>query len=59
MEARRFRKHGRRNASRRGEIVHWGASELLIKHGAIPARGMGAMTMPFDAPNGIVRRISR
>jgi len=25
-----------------GEIVHLGASELLIKHGAIPRRGMGA-----------------
>ena len=37
-----------------GEIVHLGASELLIKHGAIPSAGMGAMTMPFDAPNGIV-----
>src|SRR5437660_922471 len=37
-----------------GEIVHLGTSELLIKHGAIPSAGMGAMTMPFDAPNGIV-----
>jgi len=37
-----------------GEIVHLGASELLIKHGAVPSAGMGAMTMPFDAPNGIV-----
>ena len=37
-----------------GEIVQLGASELLIKHGAIPSAGMGAMTMPFDAPNGIV-----
>src|SRR5438093_4185644 len=37
-----------------GEIVHLGAGELLIKHGAIPSAGMGAMTMPFDAPNGIV-----
>jgi Cu(I)/Ag(I) efflux system membrane fusion protein len=37
-----------------GEIVRLGASELLIKHGAIPSAGMGAMTMPFDAPNGIV-----
>ena len=37
-----------------GEIVHLGASELLIKHGAIPSAGMGAMTMPFDAPKGIV-----
>jgi Cu(I)/Ag(I) efflux system membrane fusion protein len=37
-----------------GEIVHLGASELLIKHGAIPSAGMGAMTMPFDAPKSVV-----
>jgi len=37
-----------------GEIVHLGAGELLISHGAIPSAGMGAMTMPFDAPNGII-----
>jgi Cu(I)/Ag(I) efflux system membrane fusion protein len=37
-----------------GEIVHLGAGELLIKHSAIPSAGMGAMTMPFDAPGGIV-----
>jgi Cu(I)/Ag(I) efflux system membrane fusion protein len=37
-----------------GEVVSAGAGELLIKHGAIPSAGMGAMTMPFRAPNGIV-----
>ena len=37
-----------------GEIVQLGASELLIKHGAIPSAGMGAMTMPFDAPKSVV-----
>jgi len=37
-----------------GEVVSAGAGDLLIKHGAIPSAGMGAMTMPFRAPNGIV-----
>ncbi len=37
-----------------GEVVSVGAGDLLIKHGAIPSAGMGAMTMPFRAPNGIV-----
>ncbi len=37
-----------------GEIVGAGAGELLIKHGAIPSAGMGAMTMPFRAPGGAV-----
>jgi Cu(I)/Ag(I) efflux system membrane fusion protein len=37
-----------------GEIVALGAGELLIKHGAIPRAGMGAMTMPFRAPGGAV-----
>src|SRR2546427_299167 len=37
-----------------GEVVGAGAGDLLIKHGAIPTAGMGAMTMPFRAPNGIV-----
>jgi len=37
-----------------GEVVSAGAGELLIKHGAIPSAGMGAMTMPFRAPIGIV-----
>src|SRR5256712_2953238 len=37
-----------------GEIVSPGAGELLIKHGAIPSAGMGAMTMPFRAPGGVV-----
>src|SRR6266436_2819302 len=37
-----------------GEVVSTGAGDLLIKHGAIPSAGMGAMTMPFRAPNGIV-----
>jgi len=37
-----------------GEVVSAGAGDLLIKHGAIPTAGMGAMTMPFRAPNGIV-----
>ncbi len=37
-----------------GEIVSAGAGELLIKHGAIPSAGMGAMTMPFRAPGGVV-----
>lgn len=37
-----------------GEIVQLGAGALIIKHGAIPSAGMGAMTMPFDAPNAIV-----
>jgi len=39
-----------------GEVVSTGAGDLLIKHGAIPSAGMGAMTMPFRAPNGIVPR---
>jgi Cu(I)/Ag(I) efflux system membrane fusion protein len=37
-----------------GEVVSAGAGDLLIKHSAIPSAGMGAMTMPFRAPNGIV-----
>jgi len=37
-----------------GEVVSAGAGDLLIKHGEIPSAGMGAMTMPFRAPNGIV-----
>ena len=37
-----------------GEVVSVGAGDLLIKHGAIPSAGMGAMTMPFRAPNGII-----
>ncbi len=37
-----------------GEIVSAGAGELLIKHGAVPSAGMGAMTMPFRAPGGVV-----
>jgi Cu(I)/Ag(I) efflux system membrane fusion protein len=37
-----------------GEILSMGADEFLIKHGAIPSAGMGAMTMPFRAPGGVV-----
>jgi membrane fusion protein, copper/silver efflux system len=37
-----------------GEVVSTGAGDLLIKHRVIPSAGMGAMTMPFRAPNGIV-----
>ena len=37
-----------------GEIVSLGAGELLIRHGEIPSAGMGAMTMPFSAPPGVV-----
>jgi membrane fusion protein, copper/silver efflux system len=37
-----------------GEIVSLGAGELLIRHGDIPSAGMGAMTMPFSAPPGVV-----
>src|SRR5436309_251029 len=37
-----------------GEVVSAGTGDLLIKHGAIPSAGMGAMTMPFRAPNGII-----
>jgi Cu(I)/Ag(I) efflux system membrane fusion protein len=37
-----------------GEIVSLGAGELLIRHGEIPSAGMGAMTMLFSAPPGVV-----
>ena len=37
-----------------GLIVSLGARELLIKHGDIPSAGMGAMTMPFRTPGGVV-----
>src|SRR3989449_7008845 len=37
-----------------GEVMSAGAGDLPIKHGAIPSAGMGAMTMPVRAPNGIV-----
>src|SRR5882672_2627524 len=37
-----------------GEILGVGTDGLLIKHGAIPSAGMGAMTMPFRAPGGVV-----
>jgi len=37
-----------------GEIFSVGTDDLLIKHGAIPSAGMGAMTMPFRAPGGVV-----
>jgi len=37
-----------------GEIVALSAGELLIRHGDIPSAGMGAMTMPFSAPPGVV-----
>jgi len=36
-----------------GEVVFLGEREFIIKHGDIPSAGMGAMTMPFDAPVGI------
>lgn len=38
-----------------GQIVGLSGSELLIKHGDIPSAGMGAMTMPFRAPGGVVQ----
>jgi len=37
-----------------GEIVSLGDGELLIRHGDIPSAGMGAMSMPFRAPGGVV-----
>ena len=37
-----------------GEVVHVGERELIIKHGEIPSVGMGAMTMPFDAPKSVI-----
>jgi len=37
-----------------GEIVSLGDGEVLIRHGDIPTAGMGAMTMPFRAPGGVV-----
>jgi len=37
-----------------GEILSVGTDGFLIKHGAIPSAGMGAMTMPFRAPGGVV-----
>lgn len=37
-----------------GEVVLLGERELIIKHGEIPSAGMGAMTMPFDAPKSAV-----
>ena len=37
-----------------GQIVSLGARELLIRHGDIPSAGMGAMTMPFRTPGGLV-----
>ncbi len=37
-----------------GEIVALGAGEILIRHGDIPTAGMGAMTMPFRTPGGVV-----
>ncbi len=33
-------------------VVRSVGEEVLIKHGAIPTAGMGAMTMPFKAPKG-------
>ena len=37
-----------------GEVVFLGERELIVKHGAIPSAGMGAMTMPFDAPKSVI-----
>src|SRR6266702_4256982 len=37
-----------------GEIVSLGDGEVLIRHGDILTAGMGAMTMPFRAPGGVV-----
>ncbi|HET7765949.1 MAG TPA: efflux RND transporter periplasmic adaptor subunit [Burkholderiales bacterium] len=37
-----------------GEIVSFGAGQLLIRHGGVPSAEMGAMTMPFSAPPGVV-----
>ncbi len=37
-----------------GEVVLLGERELIIKHGEIASAGMGAMTMPFDAPKSVV-----
>jgi Cu(I)/Ag(I) efflux system membrane fusion protein len=37
-----------------GEVVLLGERELIIKHGEIPSVGMGAMTMPFDAPKSVI-----
>jgi Cu(I)/Ag(I) efflux system membrane fusion protein len=37
-----------------GQIVSLGARDLLIRHGDIPSAGMGAMTMPFRTPGGVV-----
>ena len=33
-------------------VVRSVGDEVLIKHGAIPSAGMGAMTMAFKAPKG-------
>ena len=33
-------------------VVRSVGAEVLIKHGAIPTAGMGAMTMAFKAPKG-------
>jgi Cu(I)/Ag(I) efflux system membrane fusion protein len=40
-------------ASHKAEgVVRAVGNEVLIKHGAIPSAGMGAMTMAFKAPKG-------
>jgi len=54
MEAAELSKEAPRIYRGVGEIVSLGKGELLVRHGDIPSAGMGAMTMPFSAPPGVV-----